>query len=468
MLLADVDLGDILWTPIVIFFMIVYFMILFSILFDLFRSHDLGGVAKTIWVLAILFFPFISMLVYLIVHGGSMHNRPSEAQKRAPQRVQRVRPVDRVVQVAGRTDRARQGAARRRHDQPEGVRRAESQSARLIDERTETDPNGPAGGPSRSVGARCGRTTGGDVAYRVIQWSTGNVGHHATRLIARHPDLELVGLWVHSEDKVGRDAGELVGIESLGVAATNDIDALLALDADCVCYTATADLRPTEAIDDMARILASGANVVSSSVVPLLFPDHVDPNMRAPLEDACTTGGTSCFTSGIDPGFANDLLPLVLTGTSEYIESVRMMEIVNYATYAQPQVLFDTMGFGQALDATPLILIPGVLSFAWGGVVKAVAAGIGVEVSELREVHERQPATTTIDLGFGIVEEGTTAALRFEVQGIVDGEPRIVLEHVTRLDDDARTGVAPRHRKRRLPGDRHRQPELHARPPDDG
>ena len=280
-----------------------------------------------------------------------------------------------------------------------------------------------------------GEPNGGDVAYRVIQWSTGNVGHHATRLIARHPDLELVGLWVHSEDKVGRDAGELVGIESLGVAATNDIDALLALDADCVCYTATADLRPTEAIDDMARILASGANVVSSSVVPLLFPDHVDPNMRAPLEDACTTGGTSCFTSGIDPGFANDLLPLVLTGTSEYIESVRMMEIVNYATYAQPQVLFDTMGFGQALDATPLILIPGVLSFAWGGVVKAVAAGIGVEVSELREVHERQPATTTIDLGFGIVEEGTTAALRFEVQGIVDGEPRIVLEHVTRLDD---------------------------------
>ena len=193
------------------------------------------------------------------------------------------------------------------------------------------------------------------------------MGHHATRLIARHPDLELVGLWVHSDDKVGRDAGELVGIEPLGVAATNDVDALLALDADCVCYTATADLRPTEAIDDMARILASGANVVSSSVVPLLFPEHVEPAMRAPLEDACTTGGTSCFTSGIDPGFANDLLPLVLTGTSEYIESVRMMEIVNYATYAQPQVLFDTMGFGQALDATPLILIPGVLSFAWGG-----------------------------------------------------------------------------------------------------
>jgi 4-hydroxy-tetrahydrodipicolinate reductase len=144
---------------------------------------------------------------------------------------------------------------------------------------------------------------------RVIQWSTGNVGRHAVRLIARHPDLELVGLWVHSDDKVGSDAGELAGIEPLGVRATNDIDALLALDADCVCYTATADLRPTEAIADMARICGSGKNVVSSSVVPLVYPPHVDPGMRRPLEEACATAGVSCFTSGIDPGWANDSTP---------------------------------------------------------------------------------------------------------------------------------------------------------------
>jgi 2,4-diaminopentanoate dehydrogenase len=273
------------------------------------------------------------------------------------------------------------------------------------------------------------------VTYTVIQWSTGNVGRHALRLIAEHPDLDLVGLWVHSADKAGKDAGELAGIAPFGVTATNDADALLALDADCVCYTATADLRPTEAIADMARIAASGKNIVSSSVVPLVFPQHVDPQMRRPLEEACAAAGVSCFTSGIDPGWANDLLPLVLTGTCEYVTQLRVMEVVNYATYAQPTVLFDTMGFGQALDAKPLLLIPGVLSFAWGGTVKALAAGLGVEVDELREVHERRPAPEKIDLGFGVVEEGTTAALRFEVQGIVDGEPKIVLEHVTRLDD---------------------------------
>ncbi|MGZ4678419.1 MAG: NAD(P)H-dependent amine dehydrogenase family protein [Acidimicrobiia bacterium] len=270
---------------------------------------------------------------------------------------------------------------------------------------------------------------------RVIQWSTGNVGHHALRLIAGHPDLELVGLWVHSDAKAGRDAGELAGTGPLGVVATTDVDALLALDADCVCYTATADLRPAEAVADMARILRSGKNVVSSSVVPLVFPPHVEDDLRRPLEDACAVAGVSCFTSGIDPGWANDLLPLVLSGMCEYIDTLRVMEVVNYATYAQPTVLFDTMGFGRPLDATPLLLIPGVLSFAWGGVVKVLAAGLGVEVEDVREVHERRPATRRLDLGFGVVEAGTTAALRFEVQGIVGGEPKIVVEHVTRLDD---------------------------------
>ncbi|MCU1468256.1 MAG: diacylglycerol kinase [Actinomycetia bacterium] len=274
------------------------------------------------------------------------------------------------------------------------------------------------------------------MTYRVIQWSTGNVGTAALRCIIGHPDLELVGVWVHSADKAGRDAGELCGLPPTGVLATNDVDALLALDADCVSYTATADLRPMDAINDMARVLRSGKNIVSSSVVAAIYPAHLEPAMRKPLDDACAEAEVSCFTSGIDPGWANDALPLLLAGTCEDVERLRVMEIVNYKDYEQPTVLFETMGFGKALDAKPLLLIPGVLSFAWGGVVKVLADGLGVEIEELREVHERRPAPEKIDLGFGVIEEGTTAAVRFEVQGIVGGEPRIVLEHVTRLDDD--------------------------------
>ena len=274
------------------------------------------------------------------------------------------------------------------------------------------------------------------MTYRVIQWSTGNVGVAALRCIIRHPELELVGVWVHSADKAGKDAGELCGLAPTGVLATNDADALLALDADCVSYTATADLRPMEAITDISAILRSGKNVVSSSVVAAIWPMHLDPPLRQPWEDACIEGGVSCFTSGIDPGWANDALPLLLAGTCEDVEQLRVMEIVNYKHYEQPTVLFETMGFSKPLDATPLLLLPGVLSFAWGGVVKVLAAGLGIEIDELVEIHERRPAPETIDLGFGVVEQGTTAALRFEVQGIVDGKCRIVLEHVTRLADE--------------------------------
>jgi hypothetical protein len=271
--------------------------------------------------------------------------------------------------------------------------------------------------------------------WRVIQWSTGNVGRFALRCIIGHPELELAGVWVSSAAKAGRDAGDLCGRPRVGIAATTDADALLALDADCVCYTATADLRPFEAVEDVCRILAAGKNVVSSSVVPLVHPRSFFPEVRDKLEDACRRGGTSFLTSGIDPGFANDLLPLVLSGLSERWEEIRILEVINYATYDQPQVLFDTMGFGKPLDHTPLLLTPGTLAFAWGGTIRLLADGLGVVLEDIRATHERLPATRPIRIGTHTVLPGTMGALRFEVQGIVGGRPALVVEHVTRLDD---------------------------------
>ena len=208
------------------------------------------------------------------------------------------------------------------------------------------------------------------------------------------------------------------------------------MDADCVCYTATADLRPMDAVADLCRILESGKNVVSSSVVGLVHPKTLHPKMSSELDAAARKGGTSFLTSGIDPGFANDTLPLTLTGLCERWDEVRIQEIVNYATYDQPEVLFDTMGFGKPLDHVPLLLTPGALTFAWGGTVRVLAEGLGVRLDEIRELHERRPATSAITIGEHTVEPGTMAALRFEVQGIVGGRPAIIVEHVTRLADD--------------------------------
>jgi len=274
--------------------------------------------------------------------------------------------------------------------------------------------------------------------YRVVAWSTGNVGRHAIAGIDARPDLELVGLWVSNPDKVGRDAGDLAGLgRTLGVTATGDVEALLALEPDVVVHTAMADHRLMEALEDLARILRAGVNVVSSGPVFLQYPfGVVDDSMIEPVQSAAIEGGVSLFVNGVDPGFANDALPLVLTGVCERIDELRVSEVLNYATYNQPMVIFDIMGFGRPIDEVPMILQPGVMTMAWGSVVRQLAAGLGVELDSIEEWYEREPALETFEVDSGTIEKGTAAALHFEVRGMRNGRAPIVLEHVTRLRDD--------------------------------
>jgi 4-hydroxy-tetrahydrodipicolinate reductase len=276
------------------------------------------------------------------------------------------------------------------------------------------------------------------VTYRVAQWSTGNVGRHAIAGIDARPDLELAGVWVSTPGKVGRDAGELAGLgRVLGVSATDDADAILASKPDCVVYTAMADDRLMEALGDLQRILRAGINVVASGPVFLQFPDGVVPEeVSGPVRRAAVEGGVSLWVNGIDPGFANDWLPLVLTGVCERIDQVRCMEILDYSTYDNAQVLFDIMGFGKPLSETPMLLQPGVLSLAWGSVVRQLAAGLGVELDGVEDSYTRLPATETFEIASGTIPADTAAALRFEVRGMCGGRPVCVLEHVTRLRPD--------------------------------
>jgi 4-hydroxy-tetrahydrodipicolinate reductase len=181
--------------------------------------------------------------------------------------------------------------------------------------------------------------------------------------------------------------------------------------------------------------LAAGINVVSSSPVFLQYPEPGDP-MAAPLIAAATSAGVSLFVNGVDPGFANDALPLVISGICERIEEVRCCEVLNYNTYNQPMVLFDIMGFGRDLHDVPMLLAPGVLTLAWGSVVRQIAAGLGVTLSGVTEWYEREAAPEDFDIPAGTIKQGTAAALHFEVRGMVGDKPVIVVEHVTRLRDD--------------------------------
>ena len=275
---------------------------------------------------------------------------------------------------------------------------------------------------------------------KVAAIGTGNVGRHALTQLIKDPQYDLTGVWVSSEAKAGKDAGELAGLDiSTGITATNDLDAVLATNPECAVYTALADNRLPDALEDYRRILAAGVNVVGSSAVFLQYPWQVLPeDLLKPIEEAAQAGKSSLFVGGIDPGFANDVLPLALAGTCQSIEQIRCMEIINYDTYDSAAVMFDVMGFGRPIDDIPLLLHPGVLTFAWGSVVRQLAAGLGVELDEVTETYVREPAPEDFDIASGHIEKGTAAALRFEVQGMKDGKVAVVLEHVTRLRDDLR------------------------------
>ena len=305
------------------------------------------------------------------------------------------------------------------------------------------------------------------MTYRVIQWSTGNVGRAALRCIIKHPELELVGVWVQLGREGGQGRGGVVRVAADRRArherrrrVARARRRLRVLHRDRRPPPAGRDHRhgAHRGVGQEHRVELGGRRGVAAAPRPRCARRST---MRA-RRRACRASRPASI-----PGWANDILPLLLTGTCENVEQLRVMEIVNYKHYEQPTVLFETMGFGQALDAKPLLLIPGVLSFAWGGVVKVLAAGLGVEIEELREVHERRPAPEKIDLGFGVIEEGTTAALRFEVQGIVERRTA----HHPRARDAPRRRVVPRlaatGRRRRLPRRRHRHAELPVRRADD-
>jgi len=273
---------------------------------------------------------------------------------------------------------------------------------------------------------------------RVVQFGTGFVGHFALRAIIEHPDLELVGVWVHSDEKVGLDAGEIAGTPATGIRATQDLDSLLALAPDCICSAAGGDGREEWMTEAHARMLEAGINVVSSSIVGMVDPaSHPDRVLSERLNAAGRKGGVSYFTSGIEPGFMSDTLPLTLSGISQHWQSIRVREILDYSTYIPSEaekIMGDILGFGRPMDEQPILFTPGRLTYVWGGPVTLVARGLGVELDEVREVTERYPASERFEVdGLGTIEAGTAEALRFELQGMIDGRAAIVLEHITRL-----------------------------------
>jgi hypothetical protein len=253
------------------------------------------------------------------------------------------------------------------------------------------------------------------VALRVIQWATGGVGRAAIEGILDHPELELVGCWVHSKEKDGVDVGALIGRAPIGVKATRDVDALLALPADCVLYSPIIG-NPSL----VARLLASGKNVVT----PLGWFYPFASRGVAELEAACRAGGVSLHGTGIHPGGITERFPLVISALSRAITHVRAEEWSDIRSYGAPNVIGDVMGFGRTPEQAKAGPMLQLLGAGFLQSVDMLAAGLGFALDpERRALQELAVATRPIPSPIGPIPPGRVAAQRFTWQGTVRGEP---------------------------------------------
>ena len=253
------------------------------------------------------------------------------------------------------------------------------------------------------------------MTIRVIQWATGGVGRAAIEGIVDHPELELVGCWVHSDGKAGRDAGEIAGVGKLDVLATQNVDDLLALDADCVLYS------PVVANSkEVAAILRSGKNVVT----PLGWFYPFEADSAKEMEEACREGGTTLHGTGIHPGGITERFPIVLSALSRAVTHVRAEEWSDIRTYDAPQIVGDVMLFGKTPEEAAASPMVGMLGIGFMQSLDMVAVALGVSLDEKKQTqHEVAVATQPIDSPIGPLQPGTVAAQRFTWEGTVGGVP---------------------------------------------
>lgn len=264
--------------------------------------------------------------------------------------------------------------------------------------------------------------------YRVVQWATGTVGSVALRHFIENPVFELAGVLVTNPDKVGRDAGDLVGLPATGVLATGDVEAIVALDADCVHFS---PLLPD--VDTMCRLLRSGKNVVSP-----LGPVYATEAFKADIEKieaACREGGTSFHGCGIHPGYVGDILPLTLTRLAGRIDRIEVSEIAD--KQKTPSVYIQFMGFGQTpaeLAAQPNCMTGAVNAFAQS--MALLVEGLGKTIERVTEKHEIATANNDIAYPGGTIARGTVAGQHWEWTAWSEGKPLVVYHLYYRVGDD--------------------------------
>ncbi|MCP5178491.1 MAG: dihydrodipicolinate reductase [Pseudomonadales bacterium] len=279
------------------------------------------------------------------------------------------------------------------------------------------------------------------MSIRVFQWASGTVGRHAARAVLDSPGYSLVGLHVLTPAKVGRDAGEILGTPPTGVRTTGDIAAILRSEADVVLHAPLASLvygdNPGQDLDDICRLLAGGKDVIT--VVGYMYPRVHGSTVVDRLEEACRQGGSTFHSTGLNPGWMGDLIPLTMSALSESIEHIHVLEISDFEHYPSPEIMFDSMGFGSSPEAFER---NGSRRANWlNGLftesVQMVADGAGLGVDRVVSTLRTALAETDLTTASGVVKAGTVAAQHWRWAGMAGEEERIAHETVWRIHGSA-------------------------------
>lgn len=267
--------------------------------------------------------------------------------------------------------------------------------------------------------------------YRVIQWATGVVGSAALKHFIQNPVIDLVGVLVFNPDKVGKDAGELVGLPETGLLATDDQEAIIAMDADCVLFSPL-NMASTS-LNIVCRLLASGKNVVSPAG-PFISKEWF-PAEYETVEAACLEGGTSFHACGVHPGFSGDILPLTLVRLCDRIDSIEVTEIID--KLRNPMIYTEVMGFGR--DPEELLANPSRPVDAWKHFYPSMAVlaqGLGKTIEKVTSKLEVAKAKHDIVHPHGVVKAGMVGGQHYEWTAWAGGAPLIVYHFYWQLGED--------------------------------
>ncbi len=253
---------------------------------------------------------------------------------------------------------------------------------------------------------------------RVIQWATGNVGTRSLQRVIEHPDTELAGLWVHSQDKAGQDAGTLCGLPLTGVIATNSVEDIVAIPADCVLY-----MRQGTDIGELCALLASGKNVVTTRG-DFHHPRSMDAAVKARVEEACRAGNASIYSTGSSPGFVTEALAIPLVSMSRRLDCLTIDEFADMTSRNSPDLLFNVMGYGVSPGQFDQRKVDYV-KHDFASSLAQVSDALGIEIDDWVAFGELSAATKDKQIAAGLIPAGTVAAQRITIEGLRNGTARL-------------------------------------------